>query len=615
MPLFSRRPYLTSSPSFSAILLVMLVGGSFAAVPLACSATSTPRTGDGGNGGEVSTNGGQGGVGNQGGDPVFTVSSGSGNPGCTIHCSADLHQVLDCNNNVVQTCPMGQGCEPNGTCIEACAAAEANGSTIGCDFYAAQPSPILQSRGGCYAALLANTWDTAITLKVEYDGQALDPNQIARVPSGTPLTYSPLPNGELAPGQIAIVFLAHNPASPVKCPTTPGILTDASVIGTGLAKAFRITASAPVVAYDMYPYGGAPSFVASATLLIPTPAWGTNYILADAFEQEPLFMMSNASPFVQIVAKEDNTNVTISPTKAIYGSPTVAATGQGQPKTYTINKGQVLQFLQIEELAGSPLSSDKPVSVWGGSGCMNIPIGDYACDCGHQQLLPVNALGNEYAAVRYRDREANFNESVPWTIIGAVDGTTLTYDPAPPSGAPTTLASGQMVRFYASQPFMVKSQDDAHPFSFAGHMTGWDHLPGNPAKSHLGDPEYVISIPPAQYLRHYLFLTDPTYKNSHLVFVRQKTKDGTFMPVTLECLGEVSGWQPIGASGQYEFARVDLVVSGQPQGACNNGVHTADSNAPFGLTVWGWDNAVSYAYPAGMSTEPINTVVVPPVPK
>ena len=624
MPHVPRRSSPSSRHSLAATFLVTLVGASVAAVPFACSATPTPDPNRGGNGGgsigdggmgtggSASTNSGQGGAGN--GSVVSVGNSSSGVVPCPIQCSGDLHQVLDCNGNVLQTCGDGLGCEPNGTCIEVCAAVRANGRTVGCDFYAAQPSAIVQSRGGCYAALFANIWNTPITMQIEYDGQMLDPNQIARVPSGSgaTLTYSPLPNGQLEPGKIAVLFLAHNPASPVKCPSNTGISVDSSVIGTGLAKAFHITTNAPVVAYDIFPYGGALSFIASASLLVPTPAWGTNYILADAFENEPLFMQINASPFVQIVGREDNTQVTIKPAKAIFGSASVPSAPAGQPKTYTVNKGQVLQFLQLEELAGSPLSSDKPVGVWGGSGCMNIPVGDYACDCAHQQILPVNALGNEYVAARYRDRENNLNESVPWTIIGAVDNTMLTYDPAPPAGAPTTLNSGQMVRFFDSGPFTVKSQDTDHPFSFAGHMTGWDHLPG---KTQMGDPEYVISIPPAQYLRQYLFLTDPTYRNSHLVFIRQKTKEGVFVPVTLQCLGEVSGWQPVGTSGQYEFARVDLVVNGQPQGACNNGVHTAISLAPFGLTVWGWDTAVSYAYPAGMSTEPINTVEVPPVPK
>ena len=251
--------------------------------------------------------------------------------------------------------------------------------------------------------------------------------------------------------------------------------------------------------------------------------------------------------------------------------------------------------------------------MWGCSGCINIPIGKGACDSGHQQLLPVKALGNEYVGVLYRDRVSGANENPPWTLIGAVDGTALTYDPAPPQGAPLLINSGQTVRFNADDAFSMRSQDAQHPFYVAGHMTG--ALAINNNDNNDGDPEYVNVVPPEQFLSQYLFLTDPTYRNTHLVFTRRKAKDSTFKDVNLDCVGVVSGWQPVGSAGKFEYARVDLVADGNPIGNCNNGVHTAKSDAPFGLTVWGWDVTVSYAYPAGMSVQPINTVVVPPIPK
>ncbi|HMY18706.1 MAG TPA: IgGFc-binding protein, partial [Polyangium sp.] len=344
------------------------------AAPIACSANGERLFNNTGGGG--SSNGGQGGIGTggkaqggDGGDPILTVGSTGSGSSCTIHCSADLHEVLDCNNAVVKTCPAGQGCEPGGTCVDACAAAEANGSTIGCEFYAVQPSAITQSRGTCYAAALANTWSTPIGLQVEYDGQMLDATQFARIPtgSGASLTYEPLPNGQLDPGKIAVLFLSQAPGAMPACPSPAAVAKDTSVPGSGLSKAFRIQATAPVVAYDIFPYGGAPSYVASATLLIPTPAWGTNYIAADAYEQEPAFSGINASPFMQIVGTQDNTQVTILPRVNIVGGPGVSIATKGQPATYLVNRGQVLQFLQNEELAGSPISSDKPIGVWGGS--------------------------------------------------------------------------------------------------------------------------------------------------------------------------------------------------------------------------------------------------------
>ena len=157
----------------------------------------------------------------------------------------------------------------------------------------------------------------------------------------------------------------------------------------------------------------------------------------------------------------------------------------------------------------------------------------------------------------------------------------------------------------------------------SAHMTGFQTL--NPGGGdNRGDPEFVNVIPPEQYLSSYVFFTDPTYPETNLVVVRRKV-GGSFSDVTLDCAGALSGWQPLGGSGDLEFTRVDLVRGNfEKQGSCDNGRHEMKSDAPFGVTVWGWGSAastgffsqaVSYAYPAGYSVKPVNTVVVPTEPK
>ncbi|HET6283550.1 MAG TPA: IgGFc-binding protein [Polyangia bacterium] len=507
--------------------------------------------------------------------------------------------------------------------VDGCALAISNGSTEGCDFYAVPPPPMgTGNDGSCFVAMVANTWTSPVTLQVEYGGQPLDVTQIARSPgpSGATLKYDPLPGGQLAPGQMAIIFLAGGSVDPRKpvaeehidCPIPAGIKTDfagfktdPAIDGTGIGLAFHIRTSAPVAAYDIYPYGGAASHISSATLLIPTSAWGTNYIAAVGYKDDQQLGSQHA---VQIVATQDGTQVTVNPTVAIVGSASVPATGRRQPHTYALSTGQVLQFMQPAGLTGSAINSTKPVGVWGGSDCMNIPVGMGACDSAHQQLVPVGLLGFEYAAVRYRDRVTGNHESVPWTLVGAVDGTTLTYDPAPPAGAPASVNRGQSFEFSAADAFTVRSTDQQHPFYLAGHMTGRQVVSSDDARN--GDPETVNTVPPQQWLKSYVFLTDPTYSDTNLVFVRQKSGQ-TFGDVTLDCVGTLTNWKPIGGAGTYESTTVDLVTAFKPQGNCNNGVHTAKSSAPFGLTVWGWDFAVSYAYPAGMGVRKINDVVVP----
>jgi hypothetical protein len=62
----------------------------------------------------------------------------------------------------------------------------------------------------------------------------------------------------------------------------------------------------------------------------------------------------------------DGTVVTIDPNVAITSGKGVAAADKGVPQTYALSKGQVIQFMEREELAGSPLQSNKPIGVWGG---------------------------------------------------------------------------------------------------------------------------------------------------------------------------------------------------------------------------------------------------------
>jgi hypothetical protein len=550
-------------------------------------------------------------------DAAFRVD-GSGGDGsaCGKTCSSDLHQVLDCNGTVLQTCPPTQGCAPDGTCIPACDAAKAHKSSVGCDYFAM--NPIFFSGGSCFATFVANTWGAPVKVSVERGGTTYNVASFGFLAqgSGTSITYAPLTNGTIPPNEVGILLL--NKDGGLGCPgNLATATTGAAPTGTGIGNAFHVTTDAPVVAYDIYPFGGGSTAVASATLLLPTSVWSDNYVATAAYGSG-----FGTGPWIAATAMEDGTEVTILPPVPIVGGGGLAPGPQNVATKYTLQKGQFALFTQTGDLSGAPIQSNKPIGVWGGIPCANLE--QPACDGMHQQIPPVKALASEYVAVRYRNRVPNLDESPPWRIMGTVDGTTLTYDP-PVATGPTTLSRGQVVEFKEGKPFVVKSQDAQHPFYLGGHMTGCFVIGGygSPVGC-AGDPEFVNVIPPAQYLAEYVFFTDPTYPETHLVFTRSKAKDGTFKDVTLDCMGTLTGWQPVGSSGNYEYVRVDIATGNfQKVGTCDNGRHVAKSAGGFGLTVWGWgtnatssmSQACSYAYPAGAGVVPINTVVVPPTPK
>ena len=532
----------------------------------------------------------------------FADSSVQDAPGCTT-CSGDLHEVITCGDNptVVQTCTGDQGCGPGG-CTNACDAAAASKSSIGCDYYAIPPDA--WTHKSCFAAFVTNNWSSDMKVSLVWKGNTIDALPYTYLPQGkgTNITYQKVPSSGIPQNSMGIVFINQMTFSDVyhvPCPagTSAAIENeDVALSGTSIGNAVEIKTTVPAVVYDVYPYGGAASYMSSATLLLPTTAWDTNFV-ATTMAETPA-----TTPGIDFVASMDGTQVTLLPTENITAANGVAGATKGSPVTYNLNKGQTLRLMQAPDGSGNDLSgtivqSNNPIGAWGEHFCMYLTTSPPS-----------------------------------WRVVGAVDGTTLTYDP-PVSGAPTTLKEGQMVEFAGPNAFHVQAQDDQHPFYIAAHRPGGDcdaaHQEIPPIKAlgydyvavtnettdyGSGGPETVNVIPPAQFLSSYIFFTDPTYGNTDLALVRVKS-NGVFNDVTLDCLNTpISGWQPVGSSGQYQYVHVDLQKNSADVGNCSNGLHTIKSSTPFGITVWGYQSAVSYAYPAGASVKPINTVVVPPVP-
>ncbi len=519
--------------------------------------------------------------------------------------------------------PFGDGA----TTSDECAAAEQAGASVGCEYYAVEMDGGWAADNGCFVSFLANTSTSLAQVTASFQGINVDLSAHAVIPhgAGATLTLDPFnPGTGIPPGQVAILFLAGPPTigsprsqgdfnTPVECPVLPAFSTLTQLHGTGMGRAFHITTTAPVVAYQMLPYGGGDAAVTGASLLLPTSVYGTNYIAVDAYGGSAT--TGSASTSMDIVASQDGTNITILPNADILAGGGVPAATANTPTTYMLNAGQTLQFTQVQEITGSPIQSDKPIGLFAGHPCLNVPVGQPYCDHAEQQIPPVQALGHEYMAVTYRQR-AQSPENPPWRIIGAVDGTTLTY--STPVGGPSSVNQGDVLEFDSGTPFVVQSQDADHPFLFVGYMTGASTV--TPSDGY-GDADFVRNVPTDQYLSKYVFFTDPTYPETNLVITR-KAMNGSFADVTLDCAGTLTGWQSIDATHQY--TRIDLVRHDfQPQGSCNNGQHEMDSTAPFGLTVWGWGTPettaytgyVSYGYPAGENVQTLTNVIVPPAPK
>lgn len=564
------------------------------------------------------------------------VDAGDIDAGCTgVVCSRDLQAILDCDGNVVEKCAADKACG-KGKCVAPCEAAALNEGSVGCSFVVPKPNPYLSYAGACTAIFVANNWTSPATIRLEYKGEERSVEDAVWVPYADTdgiVKHQKL-DGPIPPGGGAVVFLSSDPvleAASLGCPAgVKRVLeNEEGVYSTGFGQVVFAHADVPVSIYSIYPYGGAATYVPSATLLLPTTSLRTNYIAMSTwggkgdsfalpdrpFSQEH-FALQFGKPTLQIVATADDTSVELVPTVAIAGGNGVAPGLPKEVARYTLQRGEFVQLAQDSELVGSVIESSKPVALFGGHHCANIPGNAGQCDTDNEQLLPISAWGNEYAVVPAPNRldwvsQGASVERDPGIIriVGAVDGTTLSYDPAPPDGAPGTLEAGQHARFVAGSPFVVRSQDERHPFQVTSHMVGC-----MVSSTQVGDPEMVVVVPSAQWLDSYVFFSDSTYSFSAVVVTRRKDK-GKFHDVTLDCAGPLTGWKPINA--EYESTRVELSRLGKPvpypTGECNDGAHRIESAGPFAITVWGVGTRASYAYAGGMGLRTITDVHVPAV--
>tara|TARA_R110002096_G_scaffold44524_2_gene119695 strand:- start:3950 stop:5626 length:1677 start_codon:yes stop_codon:yes gene_type:complete len=535
-----------------------------------------------------------------------------------LGCSEDLHEILDADGNVLETCPLDEGCS-EGACIPACEAAAKSGGNVGCDFYVSTPHFYTGIAPPCFATFVTNNWGSATNIAINRDGQDYSATDFGRISDGTlaESQWEPVPATGLPADDVAVLFLSHDPSSsnggtPLTCPITPAISAsggtaagfgnDNATSTTGIA--WHIQTDVPVSLYDILPYGGAASFLPSAQLVMPETALGDNFVVSLPKTS------GNGTPWLQVLATEDNTSISISP-NIDFPAGAVPAAASGVTSVFTANAGEYIQwqFGINGNASGSIVSSDQPIAVIGGDSyiCYSSQTSTGGgCDSAHQVIPPVSAMGMEYVAAPHKSRSAG-PESIPYRLTGVVDGTTLTYDPAVP-GAPATIGRGEVVDFESTLAFAVTTQDADHPIHLAQMMAG--ALVNNPILANQGDEEFVNVLPPAQFLRRYVFFTDPSYPYTSLALTRVANANGEFSDVTIGCIGTVTGWVAADAAGKFEVATVDLVVNGVGEVDCENGSQTAFSDQPFGITVWGLASFASYAYPAGGNARTINDVII-----
>jgi hypothetical protein len=166
-------------------------------------------------------------------------------------------------------------------------------------------------------------------------------------------------------------------------------------------------------------------------------------------------------------------------------------------------------------------------------------------------------------------------------IVAQVDGTTVTFDPAPTAGTCGTLSAGGFCEVFISADTLVTS---AEPILVAHYLLSVIQAAGD-----VGDPAIALAIPYEQYRTSYTFLIPSEYDEQYISLV--VPQGGTAMLDGLDITGQLTPF----AGGQFLGGRVP-VMPGQRKLECPG---------TCGFEAYGYSNAVSYLFAGGLDLEQI----------
>lgn len=327
------------------------------------------------------------------------------------------------------------------------------------------------------------------------------------------------------------------------------------------AKGIHVTAVSPVSVHVI----SENSTSAEGYLALPTPGLGTNY-----------YVMSYASSRYTgsefaVVATQNATTVSITPKAAGTTKPA------GAVFTVSLNMGETYQFANPAnaDLTGTQVTSDKPVAVFSGHRCADVPSGVGYCDYLVEQLPDVSIWGNTFHTSPFSGR-ARYTVRV----MASQNGTTFTTMPAGLISG--TLNAGQFVDVVLTGAGEFVSNN---PVLLAQFMRGY--ADDTAAK---GDPSMVLVTPAEMSMTEATFGAHGLAKTTG-VYLNLVTETAALANLKLDNVAvNPALFKPIGGTSIYSTGTIPVAA----------GAHSLLGTAGFSALVYdfgvSWD-AVSYAYP------------------
>ena len=338
-----------------------------------------------------------------------------------------------------------------------------------------------------------------------------------------------------------------------------------------------------------------------------------------------------------IIPCEDNTRIDITPTQLVTVDATDFSTPQFGPgfvssAQWRINVGNVRpsagDTLLIEhpnDLTGTRIRGTKPLVVFSGHQCAQVPTGVSACDHLVEQIPPhttwgytflLNPLAFRESGDYFRVATVHDNTNVTITCVDEGGSTTMTLPDLSLSSAVTPVGSNfasfqtQVANKPPCPAFVRKfcCLQATNPVIVAQYSQGHTVDTACTAGTDIGDPFMSLIPPVIQYLNNYTISSIAAEAGSFpLRYVSVSVYKTFFDPSRIMIDGmtvesDRSAWQGIYCSdgGICGYGIYRILTSG------SHTVYHENPNAGLSVQTYGFQTENSYGFPAGMELEQIS---------
>ena len=330
---------------------------------------------------------------------------------------------------------------------------------------------------------------------------------------------------------------------------------------------------------------------------LPIIELGDHYVYYGISQPSGIFLSSYYIGSILIVGTENNTMIRLMPNQPVNISmnSAVAHLTSGEEYSFVINRLETFLIGSPEDLSGTKITTDRPVSVFSGHQCADVPWDAYSCDYLVEQIPPTALWGKTYYVAPLADKV-----SYTIKILAAYNSTTVNIycnntmeSHVINEGKFVNRTSGtkEYCAIYSNKQVLVVQ------FSHGGSEEGIHN------SNHHGHGDPMMTIVPAtnQYLDNFNFLT--FVHGAFLHYANFIVMEQYYQPRMIYLIGsginrslETEQWVPIQVNNTIEAYAAS--VRNIPRGMVQ--IYHTNTTAQMMAFAYGFAGYIGYGYIGGI---------------